>query len=363
MIDAPLFAQALREHGFALATGVPCSYLQPLVNSLPYLPAANEGEAVAIAAGSELGGTPAVALFQNSGLGNAVNPLTSLSHVFRLPSLLIVSWRGGPADEPQHELMGRLTPGLLELMGLPWELFPATPEAVGPTLERAVESMRHTGLPYALLVRKNALAAQPVQATPQPRPPGPAIETADSARPTREQALRALQAAVRPDDAVIATTGYMGRCLHDLDDRPSQLYMVGSMGCASSLGLGLALARPERRVVVLDGDGAALMRLGALPTLGWARPANLVHLVLDNECHASTGGQEAVSHSTDLAAVAQASGYPRVVRGGLEAVLRGATDRLTFVHVKLAPGEPRLGRPRLGPAENARRFRDWLAAG
>ncbi len=364
MIEASLFADAAREIGLGLFTGVPCSYLQALINSVPYLPAANEGEAVAIASGSELGGVPAAAMFQNSGLGNAVNPLTSLSTVFRLPILLIVGWRGQPGgapDEPQHELMGRMTPALFEMMGIPWELFPESAEEVKPVLERAWTFMRGSGLPYALLLRKGAVKAHPFPAPPQPRALGPALEVADGERPTRVEVLQAVQRSVRPTDAVLATTGYMGRCLFNLEDRPSQLYMVGSMGCASSLGLGLALAQPHRRVIVLDGDGAALMRLGALPTLGWARPANLIHVVLDNESHASTGGQESHSHSADLAAIAQASGYPRVVRGGLEAVLTGETDRLTFVHVKIQVVEgEELKRPTLTPAETARRFSSWL---
>jgi len=359
-------AACARELGFGLFTGVPCSYLEPLVSCLPYLPAANEGQAVAIACGAELGGLPAVAMFQNSGLGNAVNPLTSLAALFRLPILLIVSWRGqpgGPPDEPQHELMGRLTPELLDLLGLPWEGFPESEADLAPTLARARASMLETGLPYALLLRRGAVAAHSQAAGAQVRELGSAIETHSGKRPSRREALLAVQRQVRPGDAVIATTGYMGRCLFSLADRPSHLYLVGSMGCASSVGLGLALAQPDRRVVVLDGDGAALMHLGALPTLGWARPRNLVHVVLDNERHASTGGQETVAHTADLAAIAHASGYPRVVRGGLENVLQADTERLTFVHVKIRPDEEEeLRRPDLAPPDSARRFRAWLEA-
>src|SRR5262249_43067797 len=134
--------------------------------------------------------------------------------------------------------------------------------------------------------------------------------------PTRSEVLRAVQSTARVTDAVIATTGFTGRALYALEDCPNQLYLVGSMGCAGTLGLGLGLAQPRRRVIVLDGDGAALMRLSALATIGYERPANLVHILLDNEIHESTGGQATVSHSVDLAAVARACGYPRVVRAG-----------------------------------------------
>src|SRR5262249_17608499 len=184
-------------------------------------------------------------------------------------------------------------------------------------------------------------------------------------RPARDEVLRRVQAAAGPTDALIATTGYTGRALYALDDRPSQLYLVGSMGCASSVGLGLALAQPHRRVLVLDGDGAALMRLGALATLGYRRPPNLVHVLLDNEMHESTGGQATVSTSVDLAAVAQACGYPRVVRAAsldecTRALQEGGT-KLTFVHVKTLPGENKdLPRPTVTPRQAAERFRRWL---
>jgi phosphonopyruvate decarboxylase len=157
----------------------------------------------------------------------------------------------------------------------------------------------------------------------------------------------------------------MGRALYALGDRPNQLYMVGSMGCVSSLGLGLARAQPHRRVIVLDGDGAALMRLGALATLGVERPANLLHLLIDNERHESTGGQATVAHAVDLGAVAQACGYPCVRRAGTvhetAAAINQAGSALTLVHVKVCPEEvEKLPRPTLAPWQIAERFRAWL---
>jgi phosphonopyruvate decarboxylase len=167
------------------------------------------------------------------------------------------------------------------------------------------------------------------------------------------------------DTAIIATTGYTGRALYALGDQPNQIYLVGSMGCASSVGLGLALSEPGRRVVVLDGDGAALMRLGAMATVGHCRPPNLVHLLLDNESHESTGGQATVSASADLARVAGACGYPRVVRASsaeeVAAALDGAADGLTFIHVKTGVAAPEdLPRPVVTPRQVAQRFRAWL---
>ena len=167
----------------------------------------------------------------------------------------------------------------------------------------------------------------------------------------------------------MATTGFTGRELYALEDRPNQIYMVGSMGCASTFGLGLAWAQPKKRVVVLDGDGAALMRMGGLATIGYERPSNFVHILLDNEAHDSTGGQSTVSHSVDLAAVARACGYTRSVRAtsleqlGEIIAEQAGTKELTFVHVKMKAGAPDdLPRPTVTPVEVADRLRAWLTA-
>jgi phosphonopyruvate decarboxylase len=377
MIQAASFVSQAREMGFRLFTGVPCSYLKPLINyvidapALDYVGAANEGDAVAVAAGADLAGRRAVVMFQNSGFGNAVNPLTSLNATFHIPALLITTWRGEPGgapDEPQHELMGQITPELFDVLRIRWEFFPQAEGEVGPVLARAVRHMEATRLPYGLVMRKGAVAPHPLRARPAARPPAAEVLPAPAwpaERPGRDEVLRRVQAAAGPTDAVVATTGYTGRALYALDDRPSQLYLVGSMGCASSVGLGLALAQPRRRVLVIDGDGAALMRLGALATIGDRRPPNLVHVLLDNEMHESTGGQAAVSSSVDLSAVARACGYPRVVRAAdLDACTRALQDggkELTFVHVKTGPGENKdLPRPTVTPRQVAERFRRWL---
>ncbi len=379
MIDPGTLVRALIERGFRLFAGVPCSYLTPLINfvidepDLHYVGAANEGDAVAIAAGAELGGAQAVVMLQNSGLGNAVNPLASLNAIFKLPVLLIVTLRGepsGPPDEPQHALMGAITEQMLDLLGIPHERFPEAESRVVPALDRAVHHMREVGTPYAFVMPRGVVAPHALRSAPEVRAPGPVpnLEPWSGVRPTRGAALAAVRSAVREDDVVIATTGHTGRELYGAGDRPNQLYVVGSMGCASSVALGLAIARPERRVLVIDGDGAALMRLGALATIGYQRPGNLVHVLLDNEAHDSTGAQSTVSHSVDLALVAAACGYRRVVRARAERELVAAIASeervLTFVHTKTSPGSPAdLPRPALGPAEVARRFRRFLSSG
>jgi phosphonopyruvate decarboxylase len=378
VIEAAAFLGAARERGFRLYSGVPCSYLKPFIDyvidsdELRYVGAANEGDAVAIGAGAELGGMRSVVMFQNSGLGNAVNPLTSLTWTFRLPVLLVPTLRGepgGPPDEPQHELMGQITSRLLELMEIPWEWFPAGEQDVGPALDRAVAHMQTERRPYALVMRKGTVAAHPVRSQPTPRPLPPATPRLPVAEPvgTRTEALRRVQACAGPDDVVLATTGYTGRELYALDDRPGQLYMVGSMGCVASLALGLALARPHRRVIALDGDGALLMRLGVLATIGHERPPDLIHVLLDNQRHESTGGQSTVSHSVDFPSLAAACGYAAAARVGsldeLSRALTSAEPGPRFLHVPIAPGVPAdLPRPSVRPHEVAARLRAHLEA-
>jgi phosphonopyruvate decarboxylase len=341
MIEARDFVEAARERGFEWYAGVPCSYLTPFINyvlqdpSLQYVSMANEGDAVALIAGVALAGgrRRGVAMMQNSGLGNAVSPLTSLTWTFRLPQLLIVTWRAQPGvpDEPQHALMGPITPKMLETMEVPWELFPSETGAIGPALERATAYMDRTGRPYALVMQKGTVAPYALKpgaglagagrrpdltaagSSVAPVPTGAVLEPlrlAADTRSSRHDALREVVARTPvASTAVLASTGFCGRELYAIDDRPNQLYMVGSMGCVVPLALGLALARPDLRVVALDGDGAALMRMGAFATVGAYGPPNLQHLLLDNGVHDSTGGQATVSTHVSFAQIAAACGY------------------------------------------------------
>lgn len=371
MIDAADFIEPARRAGFTRFAGVPCSFFRSFINyviddpNLIYISSANEGDAVAAMAGSALGGQPGVAMMQNSGLGNAVSPLTSLNWVFRLPLLLIVTWRGEPGvrDEPQHELMGQITHALLEQMQIPWETFPDQPGAVPAALERAQAHLQASGRPYALVMPKNTVSEV---AASERRPPerdwAERIYRSSgddpATRPTRRQALERVIAQTPPDRTVLlATTGYTGRELYALADRPNQLYMVGSMGCVSALGLGLALARPDLKIVVIDGDGAALMRLGNLATVGAYAPGNYRHLLLDNGLHESTGGQATVSPGVSFARIAQACGYGLALEGGSGDLIADLLDGDNgtgprFAHLRLCPGTATdLPRPAMTPAE------------
>ena len=379
MIRATEFISSAKERGLRFYAGVPCSFLTPMINRVisdpdtTYVGAASEGEAVGIAAGAWLAGHGSVVMCQNSGLGNAVNPLTSLNYPFRIPTLLIVTWRAGPGveDEPQHELMGRITPTLLDVMEIPRRLFPSQVDDVDAVLDEATARMNDDQLPFALVMEKGSVAEEPLQVPEASVPAGGTSRDllGGGQRATRVAALEKLLESILDEAAVIATTGKCGRELFTLADRPQHLYQVGSMGCASSMGLGVAM-NVRRTVVVIDGDGAALMKLGTLATIGAHAPENLVHVLLDNAVHDSTGGQPTVSPSVDFTAVALGCGY----RWGYRCDdLRGFGQALEhawqssgphFIHMRIAPGSlEKLGRPTVAPADVARRFRDFLKSG
>ncbi len=377
MIEADAFLEPARDRGFSFYTGVPCSFLTPLINrvisdpALGYVGAASEGEAVAVAAGAWLAGRRTVVMCQNSGLGNTVNPLTSLNHPFRIPTLLIVTWRGQPGlrDEPQHELMGEVMGSLLDTISIGHTGFPKETGTVPVALDRAEQAMAADELPFALVMEKGSVRDDGLDQPDRPVHPRGQIEDLRQGgeRPARIDLLRCVQALVPAEAAVVATTGKTGRELFTLEDRPQQLYQVGSMGCASGMGLGIAL-NTARPVLVLDGDGAALMKLGTLATIGAHAPGNLIHVLLDNGVHDSTGGQATVSPNVDFAAVAQACGYPRAYRcdteagfaQALEASLAGS-PRPVLIHALIAPGSvAELGRPTVPPRDVARRFRSFI---
>jgi len=378
VIGAATFLQQARRRGFDFYTGVPCSFLAPLINQVigdpatDYVGAASEGEAVAIAAGAWLAGRGPVVMCQNSGLGNTINPLTSLNWPFRIPTLLIVTWRGQPGvhDEPQHALMGRITAALLETAEVRHRAFPKSDGDIGAALDAAGAAMAETGLPFALIMGKDTVAEAALeQSAATARPRGDLIDRRRGGPlVSRVAALERILAVLPDSAAIVATTGKCGRELFTLADRPQHLYQGGSMGGASAMGLGVAL-NVRRPVVVLDGDGAALMKLGNLATIGAQAPGNLVHVVLDNGVHDSTGGQATVSATVDFAAVAIACGYAGAAAcddlAGLDAALRTALAEPGphLVHLRIAPGSlAKLGRPTVGPAEVARRFRDFLCA-
>jgi phosphonopyruvate decarboxylase len=377
MIQADTLLSAAKARGFDFFTGVPCSFLTPIINRVisdretSYVGAASEGEAVAIASGAWLAGKETVVMCQNSGLGNTINPLTSLNHPFRIPTLMFVTWRGQPGlgDEPQHELMGEITDVLIRDIGVGCSHLPDKEEDVGPALDAAQAAMRENDLPYAFIVAKGTVADVDLDQADLVAPPmGDYLDLRKGGiRATRYQTLERVVDIAPESAAMIATTGKCGRELFTIDDRDQHLYQVGSMGCASAMGLGVAL-NVDRPVVVLDGDGAALMKMGSFATIGAQAPKNLVHVILDNGVHDSTGGQATVSPIVDFARVALACGYRTgTVIDDLDGFDQAfaaamASDGPHLVHARIAPGSlSTLGRPTVKPPEVARRFKRFLA--
>ena len=339
MISADSFLQPVREAGYDFFAGVPCSFLTSIINRVisgpayNYVGAASEGEAVAIASGAWLAGHKTVVMCQNSGLGNAVNPLTSLNFPFRIPTMMIVTWRGGPGlkDEPQHELMGKITPSLLDVIQVPHQSFPTSDNEITAFIKEADTEMARSELPYAFIMEKGSVENEKLEAqSPQPAPVGKTAGAFEGGTAPKRMALFERMLEFLPKEAaVIATTGFTGRELYALDDREQHLYQVGSMGCASAMGLGVAL-NTDRPGVVLDGDGAALMKLGAMATIGAYRPKNLIHVVLDNGAYESTGSQPTVSPSVEFSNTAISCGYAKAYScdtlNGFEQTMKDALE-------------------------------------
>ncbi len=326
MISGKEFVALLEAQGYDFFSGVPCSLMESVISALeshprlPYVPAVREDVAVGLAAGAWLAGRAPMVLMQNSGLGTSLNALVSLSLMYRLPALLLVTWRGYEGkDAPEHLLMGEISPSLLGLIGIPHRVL--TAERVGEDIAWARAESERLSQPVALLLPPRVVEAgaegpfepSPVASLSAPRGAAPSA----APRPpliSRMQALRAALAAVG-DEPVVHANGYICRESFSVSDRPQNFYMIGSMGLASAIALGVALARPRRKTVIFDGDGNLLMNLGILPMIGGGpvmgrgRPRNLVHVVFDNGLYGSTGNQLSPSRHVELDRLALAAGY------------------------------------------------------
>jgi phosphonopyruvate decarboxylase len=380
MISGHGFAAGLAGHGFDFFTGVPCSLIEDLIAVLergsraPYVAAVREDAAVGLAAGAWFGGRRPVVLMQNSGLGTSLNALASLSLMYGLPVLLVITWRGfGGRDAPEHILTGEISPRLLELLGVPYRVLEA--DSLDTDLAWATAEMDARLSPVALLVPPRVIetgaveaSGAPAAAASSPATPRPAAMPLPPATMPRLTALGiALKAA--GEDPVTHANGYICRESFSLADRPQSFYMIGSMGLAPAIGLGLALTQPARRVVVFDGDGNLLMNLGILAMIAARRPANLVHLVFDNEVYGSTGNQASLSRGVRLDLLAAATGFATAVAvtepWALESALRAAwaADGPHFVLVKVTPEEADVPRIPYAPAVLRDRFRAAVRGG
>jgi phosphonopyruvate decarboxylase len=367
MIAPAVFFEGLKSHGIDMLAGVPdsllssfCAYVEDHCQTGQHIVTANEGNAVALAAGYHLAtGKTAAVYMQNSGLGNTVNPLTSLTdpEVYRIPLLMIIGWRGEPGvkDEPQHVKQGRITPALLELLEIPFWILDADTD-LGQLLPKVFETMNISGSPVALLVRKDTFSSYKGQRKPN-----------QVATLKREDALRRLLELAGLNDLIISTTGKTSREIFELraERREAQrdFLTVGSMGHTASIALGVALGNPTKRVICLDGDGSILMHLGALPIIGNLKPGNLVHVLLNNASHESVGGQPTVAGRVDFASIAHACGYSYYIKANDINSLSVAWDMLkdkrgpSLLEISISTGSRSdLGRPTSTAEENKRAF-------
>jgi len=383
MIEVNDFVNKFERRGYNFWTGVPCSILEPVINYLgqcseaTYIIASSEGEATGIAAGAYLTGRKTVAICQNSGLGNMVDPLTSLNHVFHIPSILIITLRGAPGerDAPQHAFMGAITQDMLSTLRIPCRILPDRPDEIDSILNEADDYIAEKNLPYALIMKRGIIAPYQSGGSKSCTYYDKAhvagdLENELSRRPSRNQAIKIIRDIFASGELIVATTGKAGRELYDLGHRSNQFYLLGAMGCASAVGLGLALCLSKRKIVVIDGDGAALMRMGTLATIGYYHPDNLIHIILDNESHESTGGQPTVSSCTDFAQVAAACSYSTIFRCDSESSLgKSLKSALSAhgpvcIHVKISTRKDTSpGRPDIIPLVLKEQFMAYIANG
>ena len=356
MVDVRHVIETLLGNGVDFFCGVPDSLLKSFCAYLTdncgenHVIAANEGGAVGLAAGHYLAtGMPALVYMQNSGQGNAVNPLASLADpdVYSIPMVLLVGWRGQPGvkDEPQHVKQGKITVSLFETLGIPTEILPDDDESAAEMTRKMVERAKAESRPVALIVRKGLFAEYKLQ-----------NKKPDIAALPREQAIEDVLKSLPEDAVVVSTTGMISREVYETRERLGQdhsrdFLTVGSMGHASMIALGIARAQPSRRVYCLDGDGASIMQMGNMAIVGQSGCTNLTHIVFNNAAHDSVGGQPTVGGAIDLPAIASACGYNR----------QGAP---VFKEVLVAKGARKdLGRPKEPPEVNKALYMKTLGVG
>lgn len=375
MLNTKLFGEELKKYGFDFYSGVPCSFLKDLINyainNCEYVMAANEGDAIAICAGAHLGGKKSVVLMQNSGLTNTISPLTSLNYIFKIPVLGFVSLRGeeGLSDEPQHELMGKITASMLDMLQIKWDYLSGNLDDANIQIKVANEYIEN-GQSFFFVVRKGIFDKEKLHCgnhrimTPNQNRN---IKRRDDTFPKRIEVLEKINSLKDKNTILMATTGNTGRELYEIEDAPNNLYMVGSMGCVGSIALGLSLVKKDFDIIAIDGDGSLLMRMGSLATNSYYRPENMMHIVLDNNSYDSTGGQKTVSHNVNFVDLAASVGYDHSIYvhdiNELEYYIKNwkKNKGLTFIYVKIAEGsKENLGRPKIKPYEVKERLMEYI---
>ena len=372
MIRPEFFIEKLRENGIDCFAGVPdsllrniCAYITDHCDAEHNIIAANEGAAVGIAAGHYLAtGKPACVYMQNSGEGNIINPLASLTdeEVYNIPVLLLIGWRGRPGvhDEPQHVKQGKVTTGLLNVMGVNYEVLSKEEDKAEKQIARAIKALQNKEV-FALVIEKDTFEDYKLQN----------VEVNDLTM-SREEAIQTVAAALGEKDCIVSTTGMISRELFEYRAGMNQgherdFLTVGSMGHASQIALGIAMAKPERKVWCFDGDGAAIMHMGSMAIVANKAPKNYVHVVFNNGAHDSVGGQPTVGLKIDLPAVAKAVGYTNAFsvenKEDLLEALRAVkmVEGPVLLQVCVKKGNRKdLGRPTTTPIQNKEALMDFL---
>jgi len=373
MISPKFLYDTLAGHGVDFYTGVPdsllknlCAYITDHADAAHNIIAANEGAAVGLAAGHYLAtGKPACVYMQNSGEGNIINPLASLTdeEVYNIPVLLLIGWRGRPGvhDEPQHVKQGKVTTGLLNVMGVNYEVLAKDEDKAIKQIDKATKALQNREV-FALVIEKDTFEDYKLQN----------VEVNDLTM-SREEAIQTVAVALGEKDCIVSTTGMISRELFEYREAMSQgherdFLTVGSMGHASQIALGIALAQPGRRVWCFDGDGAAIMHMGSMAIVANKEPKNYVHVVFNNGAHDSVGGQPTVGLKIDLPAVAKAVGYKTVCsvdgKDGLEGVLKDvdSLEGPVLLEIKVKKGNRKdLGRPTTTPIQNKEALMNFLS--
>lgn len=365
MIAPQFFIDSLKNEGIDFFAGVPdsllkniCAYIADHIDVQHNIITANEGGAVALAAGYHLAtGKIGCVYMQNSGEGNVINPLASLTdkEVYHIPVLLLIGWRGRPGvhDEPQHVKQGKITTGLLNVMGINYEVLSKDEEVATKQIVKAVSSIKATGEAFALVVEKDTFDTYALQNV-----------VKNDLTMSREEAIQTVTETLTDEDIIVSTTGMISRELFEYREKMhkghgNDFLTVGSMGHASQIALGIALQKPDRKIFCYEGDGAVLMHLGSMAITASKRPQNFYHIVFNNGAHDSVGGQPTVALDIDLPAIAKAVGYASICfvdnLADLQAALREFKNLPTpaLLEVKVKKGNRKdLGRPTTTPIEN-----------
>lgn len=365
MIRPSYFYDLLIKNGTDFFTGVPdsllknlCAYITDNAPDSNHIISANEGSAIGLATGYHLAtGKIPMIYMQNSGEGNMVNPLMSIADpdVYSIPMLIVIGWRGEPGvhDEPQHVKQGKVTCDILDAMKVPYAILSDNEADLPAQFEKAYKYIKENNAQYAFVIRKGTFDEYKLQ-----------NNIPVEGKMSREEAIEKIMLSADDTTAFVSTTGMISRELYEQRDRHNiahdrDFLTVGGMGHASQIALAIAMQKKDRQVYCLDGDGASIMQMGGMATIGSRKPSNYVHFVLNNGAHDSVGGQPTVGRQIDFCEIAEGCGYENVVKvttpEELDAVLGDAEtkEKLTFVEVLVTKGARKdLGRPKSTPVEN-----------